>query len=118
MPRETLAFVECAACAAKSGFPVLCDSCLHNREVIRRLIAGNQPTPGGQTSNWPPFVPYWLTVLHREKHLIVYQASVVALPEHQRAFELVGHYAQGLVAASRLRGDRSTFNIELTREQG
>lgn len=30
-------FMECDACRAKSGMPVLCAGCLHNRETIRRL---------------------------------------------------------------------------------
>ena len=32
-----LEFIECPTCAAKSGTPALCPSCLHNREVISRL---------------------------------------------------------------------------------
>lgn len=30
-------FKECPTCAAKPGMPRLCDSCLHNREIISRL---------------------------------------------------------------------------------
>lgn len=30
-------FKECAECAAQSGSPLLCDSCVHNRAVIGRL---------------------------------------------------------------------------------
>ncbi len=30
----SLEFMECAACAAKSGSPNLCVSCVHNRTVI------------------------------------------------------------------------------------
>jgi predicted nucleic-acid-binding Zn-ribbon protein len=30
-------FVECSVCAAKSGSPTLCDSCLANRSTISRL---------------------------------------------------------------------------------
>jgi len=27
-------FQECPTCAAKTGMPILCDSCLHNRQAI------------------------------------------------------------------------------------
>ncbi len=30
-------FRECSACRAKPGAPVLCESCLHNRQVISEL---------------------------------------------------------------------------------
>ncbi len=33
-------FKECETCTAKPGTPVLCESCLHNREVITRLQKG------------------------------------------------------------------------------
>jgi len=36
---DTLEFRECPECAAKSGQPALCASCLHNRDVIERLKA-------------------------------------------------------------------------------
>ena len=46
MSSKNLEFQECAACAAKPGSPVLCDSCLHNRRAIGKLqppkIAGRQ----------------------------------------------------------------------------
>jgi len=32
-------FRECAACAAKPGAPLLCDSCRHNRRVIAKQDA-------------------------------------------------------------------------------
>ena len=35
-------FVECAACQAKSGTPLLCQACYHNREVISFLRADNE----------------------------------------------------------------------------
>jgi len=33
-----LAFKECPTCAAKPGTPVLCPSCLHNRQMISTAI--------------------------------------------------------------------------------
>jgi len=30
-------FKECAECAAKTGMPILCDSCLHNRHIVSLL---------------------------------------------------------------------------------
>lgn len=33
-PGEDLKFVECASCAAESGTPLLCSSCIANRDVI------------------------------------------------------------------------------------
>lgn len=33
---EKAHFMECAACAAQSGAPLLCTSCLNNRKVINR----------------------------------------------------------------------------------
>lgn len=39
-------FVECDACARKSGTPTLCTSCLHNRRAIDRL-RGRLATTGG-----------------------------------------------------------------------
>lgn len=35
--KDLAGFWECGPCAAKTGTPVLCKSCLHNRELIRRL---------------------------------------------------------------------------------
>ena len=32
-----LEFVECEKCSAESGSTYLCESCLHNREVIEKL---------------------------------------------------------------------------------
>ena len=32
-----LMFMECDTCRAKSGSPILCSGCLHNREIIERL---------------------------------------------------------------------------------
>lgn len=34
---ESPEFAECAACAAKPGFPSLCRACLHNRATINQL---------------------------------------------------------------------------------
>lgn len=34
-----LNFVECSTCATKPGSPILCDACLHNRQVIETLKA-------------------------------------------------------------------------------
>ncbi len=31
-------FVECETCAAKTGTPLLCPACLHNRLVIHGLV--------------------------------------------------------------------------------
>jgi len=30
-------FKECSTCAAKPGSPQLCDSCLHNRDLVNSL---------------------------------------------------------------------------------
>ncbi len=30
-------FKECASCAAKTGSPLLCEACLHNRELAEKL---------------------------------------------------------------------------------
>ena len=35
--KENLEFIECIVCASKPGSPVLCPSCLSNRQVISRL---------------------------------------------------------------------------------
>ena len=35
---KNLKFRECPACAEKPGSPYLCESCLHNREVISKLL--------------------------------------------------------------------------------
>ncbi len=32
-------FIECGICITKTGQPVLCPSCLHNRDVIEKLTA-------------------------------------------------------------------------------
>ncbi len=34
-----LQFQECESCSAKPGAPILCKGCLHNREVISKLLA-------------------------------------------------------------------------------
>lgn len=34
-------FMECDSCRAKPGSPILCDGCLHNREVIGKLRRQN-----------------------------------------------------------------------------
>jgi hypothetical protein len=34
---KNLVFKECPTCAAKPGSPTLCESCYHNRYVIRML---------------------------------------------------------------------------------
>lgn len=31
-------FIECDTCRAKPGSPILCSGCLHNRDVIGRLL--------------------------------------------------------------------------------
>lgn len=49
-------FYECASCRVKPGSPTLCESCLHNREVIQRLRARSQPNYN-----------YWNGVTGREK---------------------------------------------------
>jgi len=36
-PGDGAGFIECPACAAKAGSPLLCASCLHNRALIERL---------------------------------------------------------------------------------
>lgn len=36
-----MSFRECAACAAKPGAPILCESCLHNRALIEKLEEDN-----------------------------------------------------------------------------
>jgi len=44
-PKITYTFKECPECAKKTGHPVLCPSCLHNRSVIEDLlqkIEGNE----------------------------------------------------------------------------
>lgn len=45
------AFRECAECDAKPGSPVLCEACLHNREVISQLRNQNR-TLKEQLSIW------------------------------------------------------------------
>jgi hypothetical protein len=35
-------FMECDTCRAKPGSPTLCKGCLHNRELINRLIRENR----------------------------------------------------------------------------
>ncbi len=37
MTEKEFEFKECNSCAKKSGMPVLCASCFHNREVIQTL---------------------------------------------------------------------------------
>lgn len=39
MEKEKITFMECETCNAKSGSPVLCSGCLHNRNAIDMLIA-------------------------------------------------------------------------------
>lgn len=43
-------FIECEACAAKLGSPILCKSCLHNRAEIERLQAALERA---NTRDWP-----------------------------------------------------------------
>jgi len=38
MTESNKKFQECATCAAKPGHPILCDSCLNNRELISWLL--------------------------------------------------------------------------------
>ena len=32
-----LEFIECKACSSRTGQPILCNSCFHNRSVISKL---------------------------------------------------------------------------------
>lgn len=37
--KDKASFMLCETCSSKPGIPVLCKSCLHNREVIYRLAS-------------------------------------------------------------------------------
>lgn len=41
--------MECATCAAKSGSPPLCDSCLHNRALVSALNTELEKFQSGPT---------------------------------------------------------------------
>ncbi len=41
----TETFMECKECAAKSGSPILCESCLHNRDLVCDLQGRPSPSP-------------------------------------------------------------------------
>lgn len=47
-----LEFKKCAACAAKPGSPILCISCLHNRETIAQLEAAGNYLAAEVKSDW------------------------------------------------------------------
>lgn len=36
-------FIECDTCRAKPGSPILCQGCLHNRDLISRLTSATKP---------------------------------------------------------------------------
>lgn len=96
-------FRECPTCAQKPGMPYLCDSCLHNRAVITAL-----------SKEAGLFVPYTLMVWREDKALIVWQGNVVATPQQDTVWKMVGEHAQGLVAPMP-GGERTMFRVELQR---
>ena len=60
-------FMECAACAAKSGSPQLCAACLHNRAELAKVRAKSEERRKALESlkmgdlprgMWGPFCPW------------------------------------------------------------
>lgn len=46
-------FIECDTCRAKPGMPILCNGCLHNRNLIEDLKAMLSLSPKTEKASWP-----------------------------------------------------------------
>ena len=71
-------FMECRTCMLKTGMPVLCQSCLHNRSLISRLTHNTEVLASAMIK----FAPDLMTELVRR-----HKTTSVALAEFVKFME-------------------------------